>query len=59
MIIKQSFLEGDFHICRQFHQRFMHVVFVQNFGAKNSKAKTQLEKSRAKHFRTKNACVKC
>ncbi len=29
----------------QFHQRFMHTFIVQNFGAKNYKAETLLEKA--------------
>jgi len=40
---------------RQFHKRFTHSFFVQNFGAKNHKA--ECNKS-VICFRTKNACVK-
>ncbi len=48
--------------CRRFHQHFMHVFFVQNFGAKKHKCFAQLFSlhfGKKKHICTKNARVKC
>jgi len=43
----------------QFHQRFTRAFFVQNFGAKNHKAKHNKRKAAQFAFCTTNARVKC
>jgi len=49
----------DLTTCRQFHQRFTRAFFVQNFGAKKQKCFSLVTFLAKKHFRTKNAHVKC
>ncbi len=44
---------------RQFHQHFTRKFFSDIFVPKIFRAKTKLEKSCSKHFRTKNYGIKC
>ncbi len=45
--------------CCQFHQCFMSNFCTNILAPKTYKAKLYIEKSYAKHFRTKKSCIKC